>query len=195
MFFAVSYISAQEKSKGSKFQYEADVNFYLVKDASYLVPVMRADRKWLHLEVRANYEDDSTTSLWLGYNIKGGKEIEYAFTPMAGYAFGKTHALTTGIEISLDWKKFGFESESEYLFDSESRENNFFYSWSDLYYAPLEWAWIGYTGQRLRYFPDDLLMQHGFLIGGGGDVFEVNTYAINVFSGPVYYILSASLYF
>jgi hypothetical protein len=42
---------------------------YLVQHGrDYVNPILVADRGWLHLEARYNYESIKTGSLWLGYN-------------------------------------------------------------------------------------------------------------------------------
>jgi hypothetical protein len=49
---------------------------YIVPDQDgYFSPTLAADREWLHLEARYNYEDLRTGSLWAGYNFSVGKKL------------------------------------------------------------------------------------------------------------------------
>ena len=58
---------------------------YLVPDSrDYVQPTITADRDWLHLEARYNYEDLDTGSAWVGYNFGGGEKLAWEFTPMLG---------------------------------------------------------------------------------------------------------------
>ena len=55
--------------------YNLTVDGYIVPDdQSYVDPVFMADRNWLHLEARYNYENLRTGSLWVGYNFSAGKK-------------------------------------------------------------------------------------------------------------------------
>src|SRR5262245_32864269 len=49
-------------------------------DQNYVQPTITADRDWLHLEARYNYEDLVTGSLWVGYNWSVGKELSLSVT-------------------------------------------------------------------------------------------------------------------
>src|SRR5438034_7336511 len=49
-----------------------------------------ADRGWLHLETRYNYENLETGSVWVGYNFSGGEKLQWEFTPILGGVFGNT---------------------------------------------------------------------------------------------------------
>ena len=40
-------------------------------------PTVAADRDWLHVEARFNYEDRDTGSVWLGYNFSVGEEVTW----------------------------------------------------------------------------------------------------------------------
>ena len=50
-------------------------------DGSYVQPTFTADRGWLHLEARYNYEALDTGSAWVGDNFSGEK-LAWEFTPM-----------------------------------------------------------------------------------------------------------------
>src|ERR1700761_662606 len=72
---------------------------YIVPDGvSYVSPVLTADRHWVHLEARYNYENQQTGSLWAGYNFTAGKNLQMALTPMIGGVFGKTTGIAPGCE-------------------------------------------------------------------------------------------------
>jgi len=89
---------------------------YLVpRDDAYASPIFTADRGWLHLEARYNYENQETGSLWLGYNFVVGNEVIFNATPIVGAVFGKTNGIAPGCELSLACKRIKLSSEIEYL--------------------------------------------------------------------------------
>lgn len=187
---------AQESSSDSEKQWNfgADLNMYFIPNEFIILPVFRADKNKLHLEARYNYEDLETFSGWVGYNFTGGKKIEYAITPMLGGVVGLSNGIAPGLEFTFTYKSFEWYAESEYLFETESSENNFYYMWSDITYSPKDWLWFGISGQRTRLYQTDLDIQRGLLIGGAYKSFELTGYLYNLgFDNPFVLItLSAS---
>jgi len=177
-----------------QWNFGADMNMYFFPGQFIGLPVFRADKNKLHLEARYNYEDLKTFSGWVGYNFNGGKKIEYTITPMIGGVIGLSNGIAPGLEFTFTYKGFEWYAESEYLFEFESRENNFYYMWSDITYSPNDWLWFGISGQRTRLYQTDLDIQRGLLIGGGYKSFELTGYVYNLgFDDPFVLItLSAS---
>ena len=110
--------------------YNLTVDGYIVpNDESYVDPVFTADRNWLHLEARYNYENLRTGSLWAGYNFSAGKKLVLDVTPMIGGVFGRTTGIAPGCEASLTYKKVQLSISNEYVFDTTHKSGNFYYSW------------------------------------------------------------------
>ena len=102
---------------------------YIVPDSrDYVQPTFSADRGWLHLEARYNYEALDTGSAWLGYNFSGGETLAWEVTPMLGGVFGDTAGIAPGYEASLSLWKLELYSEGEYLFDTGNSADSFFYN-------------------------------------------------------------------
>jgi hypothetical protein len=105
---------------------------YLLTDApDYLQPTVRADRGWLHLEGRYNYEDRQTGTLFIGWNHELGEELRLTFTPMVGGVLGRTRGVAPGLVLGLAWGPLELHSESEYVIDLDDASDSFFYSWSE----------------------------------------------------------------
>jgi hypothetical protein len=183
----------EEESSPVNWEFSTDVNFYFIPEEFFVLPVFRADKDKLHLEARYNYEDLETFSVWVGYNINGGKEFEYTFTPMIGGVAGLANGVAAGLEITLGFRRFELYSESEYMFDFEIE--NFFYNWSDLTYSPTEWLWLGISGQRTRVYQSDLEVQRGLLLGGGYKNWELSTYFYNIGMDESFVIVTISANF
>jgi hypothetical protein len=134
-------------------------------DRDYAQPTITADRGWLHLEARYNYEALDTGSAWVGYNLGGGEKLAWEFTPMLGGVFGDTAGIAPGYKGSLSWWKLELYSEGEYVFDARESADSFFYNWSELSVSPVDWFRVGMVTQRTRLYKTDRDIQWGVLAG------------------------------
>lgn len=187
-------IASAQTADSVQWEFGADANFYLIPDDFFVLPVFRADRGKLHLEARYNYEDLETFSAWVGYNFSGGNKLEYTITPMIGGVVGNSNGVAPGLELTLGLKSFELYSESEYFFDAESTDNNFFYTWTDLTFSPTDWLWLGISGQRTRLYQTELDIQRGLLVGAGLKQWEFTTYVYNLGYDP-FVLLTLSVSF
>jgi hypothetical protein len=191
-----SFTSAQDQDTLAtpewNFGIETDLYF---TDPFVFLPIFTADKGKVHLEARYNYEDLKTVSAWIGYNISGGEEFEYLITPMVGGAAGRTNGIATGLEFTFNFIGFELYSESEYLFDFESSENNFFYSWTDFTYSPLDWLWVGLSGQLTGVYQTELEIERGVLLGVSYQNFEFTGYYYNAFSDDDFVMLALATEF
>jgi len=154
---------------------------YIVpNEDGYVSPTFSADRDWLHLEARYNYENLRTGSLWIGYNFEAGKKLVLDVTPMIGGVFGRTTGIAPGCEASLTYKKFELYIANEYVFDTGSRSGNFYYSWPQLTYSPLSWLRVGLVAQHTKAYQTSVDIQRGFLVGFNYKKAEFTTYVFNV---------------
>ena len=191
-----SYIYAQDNdsSNTSEWNFSVETDLYFTDPFTFL-PIFIADKGNLHLEARYNYEDLKTFSGWVGYNFFGGDEFEYFITPMLGAAIGRTDGIAPGLEFTLGYAGFELYSESEYLFDFASSEYNFFYSWTDLTYSPLDWLWFGISGQMTKEFETELEIDRGLILGAEYRNFEITGYFYNAFTNDDFFMLALSTEF
>lgn len=153
---------------------------YVVPDApDYLQPTLTADRGRLHLEARYNYEDLDTASAWVGYTFSGGDTLTFEVTPMLGGVFGNTAGIAPGFELTLGYRRLELYSEGEYVFDTSDSSGSFFYSWSELTFAPVDWLRFGLVGQRTRVYQTDRDIQHGLLVGISLEHVDLTFHAFN----------------
>jgi len=176
-------------------EFLAVANLYMLPDDTYLNPVLSADKNHLHLEARYNYEDLDTGSVFAGYNFQTGDTLELNVTPILGGVLGNSNGIAPGFLFELNYKKLSFTSEGEYLFSTDEKESNFFYSWSELAYSPAEWIWFGIAGQRTRAYKTDLEIQRGLLLGFGKGSFGVTGYIMNLGFDDVFGLISAEYQF
>jgi hypothetical protein len=170
--------TAIEEAK--RWSFSTAIYTYIVPDdREYVQPTIIADHDWLHLEARYNYEDLETGSTWVGYNLSGGEKLTWKFTPMLGGVFGNTTGIAPGYKGSLSWWKLTLYSESEYVVDTGDSSESFFYNWSELTLAPLDWFRFGLVTQRTRVYQTDREVQRGVLAGFSYKHFDLATYVFN----------------
>ena len=171
---------AVTEGKENGWSFSGSVSGYVIpEDKDYLSPLVTADRDWLHLEARHNYEDLDTASLWFGSNFTFGERLVLDFTPMVGGVFGHTRGVAPGWRLGLSRGSIEFTNETEFVFDAQDSENNFLYMWSELTWAPADWMWVGLVGQRSRVFQSELDIQRGILVGFTFKKVDFTTYVFN----------------
>jgi len=164
----------------SPWSFTASAYAYLVADSrNYVNPNFTADRGWFHLEGRYNYEAFKAGSLWVGRNFKAGEKLGLAVTPMVGGVFGDLTGIALGYNLSLSYAKVELSSQCEYVFDTQDRSRNFFYTWSELSYSPLDWFRAGLVVQRTKVYKTDLNIQRGLLAGFSYKKLDFTTYVFN----------------
>ena len=166
--------------------YTLTIDGYIVSEGtSYANPIATADHRWLHLEARYNYEDLRTGSLWVGYNlgrgdVSTGDKWEFDITPMLGGVFGRTNGIAPGCEAFLSYrKKIEASIDNEYVLDTTSKSGNFYYSWPQLTYSPVDWFHVGAVAQHTKAYQTSLSIQRGFLVGLSRKQWELTTYVFN----------------
>ncbi|MGC3948298.1 MAG: hypothetical protein QM762_27965 [Chryseolinea sp.] len=179
----------------SSWSIEPTVNFYFIPDDFFVLPIVTADKNKLHLEARYNYEDRETFSFWAGYNFEGGNKLTYAITPMAGGVVGNSNGIAPGLRFELGYRRWTLASETEFFFDLDENENNFYYNWSDLTYSIRDWIWVGISGQRTKAFQSDLEIQYGLVVGASYKRWELNTYTYNIGTSDTFFMAAISASF
>jgi hypothetical protein len=185
-------VAAEEKTNHWSFT-GAAYTYFVPDSREYVQPTFTADRQSLHLEARYNYESLNTGSAWLGYNLAGGEKLSWEFTPMLGGVFGNTTGIAPGYKGYLSWWKLELSSEGEYVFDVGDSSKSFFYNWSELSVAPLEWLRFGLVTQRTRLYRSDRDIQRGVLLGIRYRRIECTGYVFNPDESKPIYVLAFTL--
>jgi hypothetical protein len=157
---------ADTKKKDTKWEFSLSTFTFLSQHArDYANPNFTADRDWLHLEARYNYEELKTGSVWLGWNFITGKKLQFEITPMLGGVFGDITGVAPGYTITIRYKPFELSTQGEYFFDAGTSSGNFFYSWSELSASPADWLRLGIVVERTQASGFSSDVRRGPLIG------------------------------
>jgi hypothetical protein len=149
----------------SRWEYYAELTGNFVPDGDdYVTPVFMADRDWLHLEARYNYEDQDTFSVWGGYNFSSEDGESWLIVPMLGAVSGDTDGVAAGVEVTATWKRLDLYVEGERLFASGDDGEDFTYFWSELTLSANDWFRAGLVSQRTRAIETDVDVMRGLLV-------------------------------
>jgi hypothetical protein len=183
---AGGHLFAQKAPAGAppppvQWEISATVDGYIRQDQdSYVSPILAANHGWLHLEGRYNYENLSTGSLWIGYNFSAGKKWVFSITPMIGGVFGRSTGIAPGCEVSLSYKRITLSLSNEYVFDTNKKAGNFYYSEPQFTYALTDWFRVGLVAEHTKAFQTKLAVQRGFLVGFTHKRAEFTTYVYDL---------------
>ena len=169
--------------------------YFIPNEENSLTLIGYADHKALHLEARYNYEDQNTASAFAGWRFETGKNFQFGATPMLGFAFGNTNGFVPALELDATYKIFDFYSESEYLIDFSEKENNFFYTWSELAVTPFDFLRTGIAAQRTRLYETELDAQRGIFGEYSFGKLTAGVYYFNPFSSNNFGVVSLSIDF
>lgn len=151
----------------------------LSDDPDFILVQAYADRGPLHLEARYNYEDLHTASLWVGWTWGASGKVSFSVTPAFGVVFGNTGGLAPGLEIDVVIGPIEWYGESEYVFDFDSAESDFFYMWSELSASPVNWLTVGLAVQRTRVVDTPRDVQRGVFVGASLGPVGLTGYLMN----------------
>ena len=169
--------------------------YFLPDDDNSLTLIGSADHKALHFEARYNYEDRETGSVFAGWRFDAGNEFKFGATPMMGIAFGNTNGFLPALELDATYEVFSFYSESEYIIDFAGKENNFFYTWSELAVSPFNFLRTGISAQRTRLYQTDHDVQRGIFAEYSFRKLSAGVHYFNPFLKDDFIIVSLSINF
>jgi hypothetical protein len=158
-----------------------------------VTPIVYADRGPLHLELRYNYEDLETASLFAGWTFEAGEELAASITPMFGAVFGDTEGLAPGLELDVGWRRIAWYSESEYVFGLDDRDDDYFYSWSTLTYGLTDALSAGIVIERTKIVDTDYSVQRGLALQWQRESLGLSLYVYNLGDDDSYVVFALGL--
>jgi hypothetical protein len=169
---------------------------YAGKGTPYVfMPVahFQSERNW-YAEARYNYEDIETFSLHLGKSFTGEKRLSYTVTPLLGASLGRFKGISTGLNLDLGFEKFFFSAQSQYSMATAKGKgsDDFFYSWSEAGYQPVDWLYAGASIQQ-TYTSQEQLLEPGLVLGFSFNRFSIPLYGFDLFNNSRYFIIGLTV--
>ena len=95
----------------------------------------------------------------------------------------------------LSYEQIEFFTQGEYFFDAGTRSGNFFYSWSELSYAPVTWFRAGIVIDRTKALGSNFEVRRGPLVGFKYKKIDFTTYWLSPGSLDSTFIFTVALNF
>ncbi len=155
-------------------------NFLSSKDAYVWMPIVHhLGKKGIYTEMRYNYEELKTASVYIGKNFSKEGKLSYAFTPMLGIVFGKLNGGSLAMNMDLEHKKTFISMQTQYTVSSDEVKDNFFFNWTELAYQPVKWIYAGVSMQQTKAYKTNFISEYGMLVGLLIKNFTIPVYVFN----------------
>jgi hypothetical protein len=168
-----------------------------------IVPVfhLQSVNNW-YAELRYNYEDAKTLSLYGGKIFSGGNNLAYNITPMAGFSTGRFTGVSFAVNADIEWKNFFFSSQTQYSIAIKKNDSitikksaeNFFFSWSELGYTISDHFFAGLAMQYTKQGSENDF-EPGFLAGLSFKNLSFPFYVFSPFRQERYFVLGVNYEF
>ncbi len=145
-------------------------------------------KKGIYAELRYNYEDLQTLSLYGGKTFAWGKDLQFSVTPMAGFSTGRFTGVSLAANTEAEWKNIYLSSQSQYSMSTKKGMTNFFFSWSELGY---DISRNFFAGLAIQYTRQQGVndVQPGFVTGLNFKNVSIPFYMFNIFQPGRYIVL------
>jgi hypothetical protein len=124
----------------------------------------RSRNNW-YGEVRYNYDEIRTFSLYAGRTFSKQDSLSWSFTPVAGALLGKLKGGAAGLNVAVNYRKWYFSSVGQYVLSWQNKHDNFNYSWSELGYQATHRFYAGLALQQTRLYDTKNKWEPGVQIG------------------------------
>jgi hypothetical protein len=171
--------------------------------AEAIVPVgyIQSANNW-YAELRYNYEEAKTFSLYGGKTFSGGNNLEYTLTPMAGFSTGRFTGVSFAANAEAEWKNFFFSSQTQYSISVKKKDSivvkgntgRFFFNWSELGYNISDLFFGGLSMQYTRQTGENNF-EPGFLAGLNFKNLSFPCYVFSPFRPGRYFVLGVNYEF
>jgi hypothetical protein len=185
-----------EESESRPWSISATAYAYFVPDEpDFVMAIVPADVRLLHVEARYNYEGVRSGSAFIGVNARWGHDFKLVFTPMFGGVVGVVDGVVPALRLTATWWKLELTTESEYVVDLGDSDASFYYNWTELGILPLDWLRAGVVIQRNKVFHNQLDIQRGLFLSGTFRFATLTLYELNLFWTTPTWVIAMGLTF
>ena len=164
------------------------------KEYVWMPVVHYQSKKGIYTELRYNYEDVQTVSLYGGKVLNGGNALNYTLTPMVGISFGIFSGVSLATNADAEWKNFYLSSQTQYSIATKPGLADFFFSWSEIGYNLTDnffgGAAIQYTLQQA-----EKVAETGFVVGLSIKNVSIPVYVFSPFKMGRYFVVGLNYEF
>jgi hypothetical protein len=154
-----------------------------------IVPVyhIQSANNW-YGELRYNYEDAQTLSIYAGKTINSGKTLQLSITPLLGFSTGRFTGISLAANSEISWKQFYISSQSQYSRGIKKGSASFLFNWSELCYTISPHFFSGLSMQYTRQ-SGQTDIEPGVMAGLTFNTISIPFYVFSPFRQGQYFIL------
>ena len=151
----------------------------------------QSPKKW-YSELRYNYEAIQSASVHFGRKIGFKKIPALEIIPVGGIIFGSLNGGSAGAIIEVSINRFCFLSEPQYVFSFGQKEENYFYSWSEVSYELFSSVYAGLALQQTKSFSLPNVFEPGIMAGITIKNFDIPVYCFSPTSSNRNFVLGVN---
>jgi len=155
--------------------------------------VHRTGKKGLHTEFRYNYEERKTASVYIGKNFSRDSTLSYSVTPMLGWVFGEFNGGSVALNADAEYKKYFVSVQTQYTASKNGATGNFFYTWAETGYQPVDWFYAGVSTQLTKVYEEKTVLEYGLLVGFNIKKITVPAYVFSPFGKDRNFIVGINI--
>lgn len=145
-------------------------------------------KKGFYTELRYNYEEVNTFSIYMGKTFLMGAKKYLSITPMLGWSAGEFKGVTLACRSAIELNDFFVSTEAQYSKSLHTTNSSFMFSWTE---AGVSFGKNFFTGLSLQTTmeKDIKSIEPGFLMGFERGKLCVPVYFFNPFTSSSYFII------
>lgn len=173
--------------------YGVEQDCYFYHGTNRLVPRVyyRAANGW-YGQLRYNYEEDRTLSLFAGKELLQPNKSQASITPQLGVLAGRFSGISAGLQAEARLGLLWVCSEPQYAASFDGG-GNFFYHWTEVGFQPARFFYTGFALQQTKATASGLLTEPGMVIGFAVNKLELPVYYFRPAKGPGYFVFGLHL--
>jgi hypothetical protein len=181
--------------KGYSQKASVEQYYYMGQQRGFnFIPVagLRLANNW-YIEGRFNYEALNTASVYVGKTFEKNGVLNYTITPLAGLVAGNFNGASAGLNLTADYKRLSFNSQSQYTVCAADKTDNFIYSWSDVTFRLNKWLAAGASLQQTNVYQTTGTFEKGILLRAEYKKLSFPLYIFNPATAARYFVLGVNV--
>lgn len=145
----------------------------------------------IYAELRYNYEELKTISVFGGKLFETGHQAAISITPMIGISAGNFKGLSLAAKADLEWKGLYASVEMQYSMGWKGGSSNFFFSWSEAGYS-FSTHFFGGLAMQFTRQGDSNDFQPGIVAGLAFGNISIPVYLFSPFKPEQFFVLGVN---
>jgi hypothetical protein len=159
------------------------------EDYVWMPVVHHLGKKRWYTEMRYNYEETNSVSVYIGKSFCGKGDFDYTVTPMLGIVFGNFKGGSLALNMELEHNKVSASMQTQYTINTSEVNKSFFFNWAELEYHLAKWLYAGLSTQLTKGYKRNLTTEYGVVAGLVIKKLSIPVYIFNPLGDKKNYII------